>query len=71
LLGLALYVIWFFSLTAFNILSLFYVLIVLIIMYFGEVLFWSCLLVTWKLPIPEWTSLSWVLCNFLLWFCWI
>jgi hypothetical protein len=44
LMGLPLYVICFFSLAAFNILSLFSVLIVLMIMCHRVVLFWSNLL---------------------------
>jgi hypothetical protein len=43
LIGLSLYVICFFSLTAFNILSLIPGLVVLIIMCHGEDLFWSIL----------------------------
>jgi hypothetical protein len=43
LMGLLLYVICFFSLTAFNILSIFSVLVVLIIICHGVVLFWSSL----------------------------
>jgi hypothetical protein len=41
LIGLPLYVICFFCLTAFNILSLFSVLVVLMIKYHGEILLWS------------------------------
>jgi hypothetical protein len=43
LMGLPLYVICFFSLTAFNILSLVSILIVLMIIFHGDVLFWSSL----------------------------
>jgi hypothetical protein len=43
LMGLPLYIICFFSLTAFSILSLFSVLVFLIIICHGEVLFWSSL----------------------------
>jgi hypothetical protein len=43
LMGLPLYVICFFSHTAFNILSLFSVLVVLMIICHGEALFWSSL----------------------------
>jgi hypothetical protein len=43
LIGLPLYVICFFSLTAFNILSLFSLLVVLMIKCHGVVLFWSSL----------------------------
>jgi hypothetical protein len=43
LMGLPLYVICFLSLTAFNILSLFSVLVVLMIICHGDVLFWSSL----------------------------
>jgi hypothetical protein len=47
-----------FSLSAFNILSLFFVLIVLIIICCGEVLFWLCLFGVLELHVPEWASLS-------------
>jgi hypothetical protein len=60
LMDLPLNVILFFSLTAFNILSLFSVLIVLTIICWGAVLFWSCLL----------ASLSQDLGKFLLLFYW-
>jgi hypothetical protein len=43
LMGFPLYVICFLSLTGFNILSLFSVLVVLMIICHGEVLFWSSL----------------------------
>jgi hypothetical protein len=51
LLDLPLYVICFFSLTGFNILSLFSVLVVLMIICNGGVLFWSSLFCC---PVPEW-----------------
>jgi hypothetical protein len=40
---ISLCVIWFFSIAALNMLSLFSVLIVLATIFCGEVLFWSCL----------------------------
>jgi hypothetical protein len=64
--GLLLYIICFLSLTAFNILSLFSVVVVLMIMcvvgmfYFGQV----CL-VFWRLPVLEWAKLSQDCGNFL------
>jgi hypothetical protein len=43
----------FFSLTAFNILSLFSMLVLMTICH-GVVLFWSSLFGVWRLPVPEW-----------------
>jgi hypothetical protein len=54
LVGLPSYVICFFSLTPFNILSLFPVLAVLKIICHGVVLFGQVCLVSWRLPVPEW-----------------
>jgi hypothetical protein len=54
----------FFSLKAFNILSLFSVLVVLCFLWGGSIL------VSWRLPVLEWTKLSQDLGNFLL-FYWI
>jgi hypothetical protein len=66
LMGLPLYVV-FSSLTAFNI--LFSVLVVLLIICFVEVLFWSSLYESWRLPVPEWALFSQDLGKFLLLFC--
>jgi hypothetical protein len=57
LMGLPLYVICFFSLTAFSILSLFSMLVVLMIICCGEVLLWSSLFDVCRLPVPEWAKL--------------
>jgi hypothetical protein len=66
--GLPFYVICFFSLTVFNILSLFLVLVVLMIICCGEVLFWSSLFGVLEAPVPEWAELSLDLGNILLLF---
>jgi hypothetical protein len=54
LMGLPLYVICFFSLTALNTLSLYSVLVVLMIICHGVILFWSSLLGVPRHPVPEW-----------------
>jgi hypothetical protein len=67
--GLALYVICFFFLRGFNILSLFSMLVWMIICH-GEALFWSSLM-SWRFPVHEWATLSQDLEIFLLLFCYI
>jgi hypothetical protein len=55
LMGLPLYVIWFFSLTAFNIFSLVSVLVVLMIICHGDsCIFVKSCLVSWRLSVPKW-----------------
>jgi hypothetical protein len=54
LMGLPLYVICFLSLTAFNILSLFSVVVVLMICS-GVVLFWSSFFDVLEASVPKWT----------------
>jgi hypothetical protein len=49
-----LYMLFVFSLTAFNILSLFSVLVVLMIICHEKFYFSQICLVSWKLPLPEW-----------------
>jgi hypothetical protein len=65
--GLPLYI-FFFSLTTFNILSLFSVLVVLMIICHEQVVFWSSLFVSWRLPLPECANLPQDLRNFLLFY---
>jgi hypothetical protein len=66
--GLPLYSICVFSLTAINILSLFFVLVVLMIICIGMFYFGEVCLVSWRLPVPEWAKLSKDLGNFQLLF---
>jgi hypothetical protein len=54
LMHLPLYVVCLFSLTAFNILSLFSVFVVLMIIYHVVVLFGQISLVSWQLPVAKW-----------------
>jgi hypothetical protein len=58
LMSLLSYIIHFFSLTDFNILSLFSMLVVLVIICHGKVLFWSCLFGVMELHVRKWANLS-------------
>jgi hypothetical protein len=62
--GLPLYIICFLSITAFSILSLFSVLVVLMIICPGRLYFGQVCLVFWRLPVPEWAQLSLDLGNY-------
>jgi hypothetical protein len=64
--GLPLFIVCFVSLVAFNILSLFFVLVVLTIICHGEVSFWRGLFAVLG---PKWATLSQDLGIFLLLFC--
>jgi hypothetical protein len=66
--GLPLYVICFFTLTAFNIISRVSVIVVLIIICCGIVLFWSGLFGVLEVPVPVWAYFFLDLGNFLLLF---
>jgi hypothetical protein len=54
LMSLPLHVICFFSLTTFNILSLFSVFVVLMMICQGQFYFGQVSLGSWRLPVPEW-----------------
>jgi hypothetical protein len=71
LMDLPLYVTCYFSLAAFNTISLFCTFNVLTLIWVGVVLSWSVSLLSQKLPIPVWLSLSQDLRIFLLLFYWI
>jgi hypothetical protein len=69
--GLPLHIIWFFFFIAFSILSLFSALIVLTIIWSGEVPFWLCLFGDLEGSCTWLISLCQDLGNLLLLFCWI
>jgi uncharacterized Tic20 family protein len=58
LLGLLLFLTWLFSLVAFSIVSLFYIVNILIIIGLREILFWSCLLGVPQAYCTWWTFVS-------------